>query len=792
MLSYAEKFKLAAQLIQKGYLIHCTNAEFDSFDPSFIKGGMRAKEGYGFYFTDMPYKSIDYGDLFKVIKKDDFNFLDSSDKIDISLFYDDTLEIEIAKIDIALDNARNIREYDYYTQLQNELKQKLDSYDEDLYYYVKMAISEGAKTYGNLEYLIKNPHITIPKLIKVYTDNGYDGYSTDGIYTVFNFDKLNKRCKTLNDDELCAILNESVKKSIVITESQLRFLIDEGVTYTKNDDLSIDMRINHDMTDSANLGKNSADTRVFGSKHDVLYGDGTSHGHTKHLAQLYNDKLESINFYKFIINIIENGNRNAFYDYIPNELPKSTYTSVKKWFDNNHSDARIIDAAKKALGRLEYDFATYKEKYERVNNAKDDEHVMRYITSRVPNTNVKYIALFAISDFNFSDAIKHGFLRQNSNTDSILGISADDRAKNGNTLLPVKLTYDNGAYQPNVAQNFSLDNVKDGHFKQQYGFDKPNGYSSINGFIDKSIIYANMVLKKEKYEPDFIVSVPSSSKFNDYYCQNLSNKLGCPYISDFFKRNFLNVRFDDGRDVDEMKKHGFSDKDIFEFSSLVRSVAYKEIAYIISQPIKTFLSENDELFSNISKEKNSREKADISNVYDCMISYAYQTIIEELNSGVVNDYIVKNFMNNSLILQNRKYNYKHIISQIHTLIKLKIGLKKFNRVLVQMRELVQQYISILQESGYRPRFNSKRFKITQIKKQFRPFLHNVYVVSDNNLNKDGELFKRYQNAKFLIFDEDINSGASLKCSIDALQEKLPNNSDNNILCLVNAYSNSGF
>ena len=58
--------------------------------------------------------------------------------------------------------------------------------------YIEIAIREGAKTYGHLEYLIRYPDIMIPKLIKAYINNGYDGYVTDGIYTVFNFDKLNK------------------------------------------------------------------------------------------------------------------------------------------------------------------------------------------------------------------------------------------------------------------------------------------------------------------------------------------------------------------------------------------------------------------------------------------------------------------------------------------------------------------------------------------------------------------------------------------------------------------------
>jgi hypoxanthine phosphoribosyltransferase len=52
--------------------------------------------------------------------------------------------------------------------------------------------------------------------------------------------------------------------------------------------------------------------------------------------------------------------------------------------------------------------------------------------------------------------------------------------------------------------------------------------------------------------------------------------------------------------------------------------------------------------------------------------------------------------------------------------------------------------------------------------------------------------KQYRNAKFLIFDEDINSGATLKIVIDALEEKLPENTENNMMCLVNAYSASGF
>ena len=57
--SYSDKYELCAKLIEQGYLIHCTNSEYEKFDKKYIKGGSRAKEGYGAYFTDMPYKAIE-------------------------------------------------------------------------------------------------------------------------------------------------------------------------------------------------------------------------------------------------------------------------------------------------------------------------------------------------------------------------------------------------------------------------------------------------------------------------------------------------------------------------------------------------------------------------------------------------------------------------------------------------------------------------------------------------------------------------------------------------------------
>ena len=100
------------------------------------------------------------------------------------------------------------------------------------------------------------------------------------------------------------------------------------------------------------------------------------------------------------------------------------------------------------------------------------------------------------------------------------------------------------------------------------------------------------------------------------------------------------------------------------------------------------------------------------------------------------------------------------------------------------------------EGGVSINMASKRFKITDFDKRFRPFLQNVYIIDSKFLNKNKsngveELLTRLKNGKCLIFDEDMNSGATLKLSIDALLDKMPTQNVSNIKCLVNCYSSGG-
>lgn len=93
--------------------------------------------------------------------------------------------------------------------------------------------------------------------------------------------------------------------------------------------------------------------------------------------------------------------------------------------------------------------------------------------------------------------------------------------------------------------------------------------------------------------------------------------------------------------------------------------------------------------------------------------------------------------------------------------------------------------------GVKIKYGADQSKITSIKKEYRNYVEGSFIIADENLSQNGQLLNRLKNGKFLIIDEDVNSGASFKLAIDALREKLPENPDINIVCLANGFSENG-
>lgn len=585
--------------------------------------------------------------------------------------------------------------------------------------------------------------------------------------------------------------------------------VTESISYNYNGNSNkpvINMKVNHELWDDDNMSTNNVDTRVFGYKGGMMdynTSDYLTLKDKKFLIDVINDMYHQAIIYsqrkgrkklKFLTDEELDSNasisnkvagmvkktRNVILKKIQEFTANQDFNGLTTWLEMKLNNKALSDEiTMNTYNRVESHKINPFKKYANL--------IPRYNVGTVPNTNVKFIALFTMSDFNFSDAIKNGYIRPNTNTKAMTGLDTKNK-------IPV--TYDNGL-EANIENNFSLDsgsNNKD-HYKKQYGYNDEN-YTSVTSFIDKSIMYAAYALNKEKYNPQFIVAAPSSSNFNDYYCNALANKLGnVQYIKDFFQRNLINFKSSDGEVIAEkMRNDGIPENLIQEFQVTMENVALGEIADIIASPMRAFLKQNIKEISNISKKHYSREKVDLDILTRKVLNYSYRTIIKTMQSqnhieiNNISKYLTDKFLNDNQGLLTQDV---YLINEFRNRIKQKFGKKVFEGVIMQMYENVMVYAKQLEsEQGYKLKFN-KPFKIAKLSKYVRPYLTDMYVVADKNFNKNHELFSRFANGKFLIVDEDINSGATLTNVIHALQNVMPTQQTNNIMCLANAYSSGG-
>lgn len=584
--------------------------------------------------------------------------------------------------------------------------------------------------------------------------------------------------------------------------------INESITYTPNGTKakpSVDMHIGTDLDDSNNLASNNVDTRAFGYKCDMtdFTSDGSTTGKEKYLIltminQMYKSAINYARYKgkrRLKLPTDEECNANGQLRNIQTGIVKKTRNNIQKkvneysangdfqglitWCERKMSDRALQDEINTNLYNRANDF-------KRNIFKKYGTMIPRYNVGTVPNTNVKVIALFTMSDFNFSDAIKHGEIRPNTNAKNVLGFDTKNN-------IPV--TYD-GGIPANIENNFSTPEVNtQDHFKRQFGYNDKN-YTSVTRFIDKSIMYAAYALNKENYHPQYIIAAPSSSKFNHYYSQNLSNKLGtAEYVPDFFQRNLINFTTKDGEIISEkMRNDGIPENLIIEFQRTMEGVALGEIADEIAKPIRKLISDNYQDVAAISAKHYSREKVNVDILTRLILNYSYKIVLKVMQQqnhieiSNVSKYLVDVFMKDDTHLYN---NDLYLVNEFRNRIKLKFGKKAFGQVIMQMYNTVIKYGSDLENgNGYKIKFN-KPFKITKLSKFIRPYLTEMYVVADKNFNENHELFTRYANGKFLIVDEDLNSGATLANVIHALQNVMPTQKQNNIMCLTNAYSSGG-
>ena len=112
----------------------------------------------------------------------------------------DEINRDLAIARDGLDNARNLREYDYYDDIVNELKDKLDLlFSDDSEYTMYRLLDKKLKKepdirYGELNKWLANNFSSMIgdwMVSNLYRDAGIDGFKCDNEYCLFNFKKIN-------------------------------------------------------------------------------------------------------------------------------------------------------------------------------------------------------------------------------------------------------------------------------------------------------------------------------------------------------------------------------------------------------------------------------------------------------------------------------------------------------------------------------------------------------------------------------------------------------------------------
>lgn len=707
-------------------------------------------------------------------------------------------------------------------------------------------------------------------------------------------------------------------KRINLLESSFNRLI-EGFELTKNSKGGINARITTGRDDASNLSTN-IDTRFLGNPEEILHGDGTfKDKRAKYLEDEIRANSEAMDLYASLFRYVLN-NENTNFSSLTNEdlskiigtdINNFNHVTVKSIFNilNSNNAEYIKKKFEEAYERRFREYNMLIKTYNRAKNTNDSvrernkingtddklpnfvnrngqEVIPKYYYGYVPGTDIKVLSIFRFGTFNISDALKNGELRQDPDTDKILGLNGEEDREKINKVFggqlqgkKIKVTYDDEV-DPVISNNFSLDdeNIDD---KEHLGRKNMTGsYTSTAQFIDKSIMGAALAIRKENISADYIIAAPSSSKFNDYYCKRLSDKTGINYIKDFFKRNLIDASIDE----ESMRKDGYDEAEIETLKRKIVSAALGDIIEEISKPIDNFISIHKEyLTMSKTPHKRGRKKGgdvvnvDPKNLSSVIKSYVIGEIINAINnkefgldidkfsnynekgSGNIfslntnkgrfecnftdrgslfntlknrfpnftdelinrlidnpgnyklkeytlrNKYLVESSAAVSKSLETylvelmgnynnklmNKYNidginYSDLIYNFSKYIK---NDNSFMKCISETLNLVKKYAKMIIE-GYKPQlFEQKKFKITEIKFSMRRYIKNTYIIANKNFNKNYELIKSIKNGRFIIFDEDMNTGATFIILADALEQY--GIMHRQITCLVNAFKLKG-
>jgi hypoxanthine phosphoribosyltransferase len=442
---------------------------------------------------------------------------------------------------------------------------------------------------------------------------------------------------------------------------------------------------------------------------------------------------------------------------------------------------------------------------------------LNYYKLKLPGTNIDVISLFNFNNFAGTEVIKANRISMASDEMSKLY----NQPKKG--FLPTTFK---GTENNRSPFDFEFNDDFRGSIKDKNHIN----YGSAQHFIHDVMIHGVNVLNAINYVPDFLICVPSSSSFNSEFIDKFSKQIGtCKSYDAFMVKNWLGYSISD-KDIETIKRHlsylkytagekAWDDTVNVMEHTIKRGIA-NSFLYLISEQMQKYLNINNYsekqlnlilqfCFSQILEGPNGKQLSQFlkgSKPNQTTIKYKanfyiknttknnkiFQYIYNKLNNKTTINKVIEN-----IIKESERSMLQHLPNKQNESKPIYIDLNK-----IEYKDSEVQMTSLFWGGAMQK--NSK----TQSKlsgQTLRPLMVSVYLVNEQEyvLTKQGEelinelkMLENTQlnevekvemaNRKIMIFDDDMDTGASLKLCVNSLQKILNENNITNtsIKCLT--------
>lgn len=443
---------------------------------------------------------------------------------------------------------------------------------------------------------------------------------------------------------------------------------------------------------------------------------------------------------------------------------------------------------------------------------------LNYYKLKLSGTNIDIISLFNFNNFAGTEVIKANRISMASDAMSKLY----NKKKDGFISTTFKGTENNRS-----PFDFEFNDDFRGSIKDKNHIN----YGSAQHMIHDVMIHGVNVLNAINYVPDFLICVPSSSSFNSKFIDKFSKQLGnCKSYDAFMIKNWLGYSISD-EDIETIKNH------LSYLKYTAGEKAWEDTVTVMEHTIKRGIA-NSFLYL-ISEQMQNH--LDVKNYTEVELNLILQICFIQILEGPKGNKLSQFLKGSSPNKNNMKTKTKHI------LINSKKGNELFQYIFNKLdnrptitHPLIKKIVRDSEKSIFQhlPNKQNKskpiyidlnkieykdsevqmtslfwggamlKNKETQSKlpgKALRPLMVSVYLVNEQEyvLTKQGEelinelkMSKNNRlnevekvemtNRKIMIFDDDMDTGASLKLCVNSLQKILKENNITNtsIKCLT--------